>query len=73
MGWEYDKIWCDDACVWDRDCDGHGYEKWGVDRMNGLMLIARPDQYIGWVGELEDVEEMTRYLDGALIRAKHKE
>lgn len=68
MGWGYDKIWCDDACIWDRDCDGYGYEKWGVDRTRGLMLIVRPDQYIGWVGELEDMDEMTRYLDGILIK-----
>lgn len=68
MGWNYDKIWCDDACIWDRDCDGKGYEKWGVDRVRGAMLIVRPDQYTGWVGELEDVEEMTRYLDGILIK-----
>jgi phenol 2-monooxygenase len=69
MGWGYGKIWCDDACIWDRNCDGKGYEKWGVDRMRGVMLVVRPDQYIGWVGELEDMDEMICYLDGALIRA----
>ena len=68
FGWKYEKIWCDDACAWDRDCDGKGYEKWGVDRVRGAMLIVRPDQYIGWVGELEDVEGMMRYLDGILVR-----
>ncbi|KAJ5147146.1 hypothetical protein N7526_000498 [Penicillium atrosanguineum] len=73
LGWGYDKIWCDDACIWDRDCDGKGYEKWGVDRMRGLMLVVRPDQYIGWVGELEHMDEMTRYLDGALIKVVTEE
>ncbi|KAJ6109182.1 hypothetical protein N7486_001416 [Penicillium sp. IBT 16267x] len=68
MGWAYEKIWCDDPCVWDKDCDGKAYERWGVDRVRGAMFILRPDQYIGWVGELEDVEEMTRYLDGFLIQ-----
>ncbi|CEJ61354.1 hypothetical protein PMG11_09889 [Penicillium brasilianum] len=67
-GWNYDKIWCDDACIWDRDCDGKGYERWEVDRMRGAMVVVRPDQYIGWVGELEEVDELTRYLDGVLIR-----
>ncbi|EPS29458.1 hypothetical protein PDE_04407 [Penicillium oxalicum 114-2] len=66
-GWNYEKIWCDDACVWDRDCDGKGYERWGIDRTRGAMTIVRPDQYIGWVGELEDVEEMIHYLDGVLV------
>jgi phenol 2-monooxygenase len=36
--------------------------------MRGAMVVVRPDQYIGWVGDLEDVDEMTRYLDGVLIR-----
>lgn len=68
-GWNYDKIWCDDDCIWDRDCDGKGYEVWGVDRMLGAMLIVRPDQYIGWVGELEDVDDVVRYFDGVLIQS----
>ncbi|KAJ5097435.1 hypothetical protein N7456_008156 [Penicillium angulare] len=68
MGWGYDKIWCDHACVWDRDVDGKAYERWGVDRVRGAMFILRPDQYIGWVGELEDVDEVTRYLDGFLTQ-----
>ncbi|KAF7714898.1 Phenol 2-monooxygenase (NADPH) [Penicillium ucsense] len=67
-GWKYDKIWCDDACPWDRDCDGTGYERWGVDRKRGAIAVIRPDQYVGWVGELEDVEEMVDYLDGILVR-----
>ncbi|CAI7614137.1 unnamed protein product [Penicillium glandicola] len=67
-GWAYDKIWCDDACMFDRYCDGTAYEKWGVDRVLGALVVVRPDQYIGWVGELGDVEELTRYLDGILVK-----
>lgn len=66
-GWAYDNIWCDDACLFDRYCDGTAYEKWGVDRALGALVVIRPDQYIGWVGELGDVEELTRYLDGILV------
>ncbi|KAJ6151618.1 hypothetical protein N7470_007215 [Penicillium chermesinum] len=29
FGWSYGKIWCDDSCSWDRDCDGRAYEKMG--------------------------------------------
>lgn len=68
MGWEYSKIWCDDHCIWDRDCDGKGYERWGADRMRGALVVVRPDQYIGWVGELEDVQGMLAYLDGILTK-----
>lgn len=68
LGWNYDKIWTDDNCVWDRDCDGKGYEKWGADRVRGAMVVVRPDQYIGWVGELEDGNQMTEYFDGVLLK-----
>ncbi|KAJ5576926.1 Monooxygenase FAD-binding [Penicillium sp. DV-2018c] len=67
-GWAYDKIWCDDACGFDKYCDGAAYEKWGVDRVLGALVLVRPDQYIGWVGELGDVADLTRYLDGILIK-----
>ncbi|CAG7990173.1 unnamed protein product [Penicillium salamii] len=67
-GYAYDKIWCDDACIFDRYCDGTAYEKWGVDRALGTLVVIRPDQYIGWMGNIEDVEEMTRYFDGVLVR-----
>ncbi|KAJ5588409.1 hypothetical protein N7537_011087 [Penicillium hordei] len=67
-GWAYDKIWCDDACMFDRYCDGTAYEKWGVDRVLGALVVVRPDQYIGWVGELGDVEDLTQYLDGILVK-----
>ncbi|KAJ5188266.1 Monooxygenase FAD-binding [Penicillium cf. griseofulvum] len=67
-GWAYEKIWCDDACLFDRYCDGTAYKKWGVDRVLGALVVIRPDQYIGWVGELGDVEEMTQYLDGILVK-----
>ncbi|KAM0117209.1 hypothetical protein ACP6JC_006222 [Aspergillus fumigatus] len=62
-GWAYDKIWSDDDCFWDRQCTGKGYETWGVDRIRGALVILRPDQHIGWVGNIEDVDEMTCYFE----------
>jgi phenol 2-monooxygenase len=66
-GYAYEKIWCDDTCIFDRYCDGTAYDKWGVDRTLGALVVIRPDQYIGWVGRLEDVEGMTRYFDDVLV------
>lgn len=68
MGWGYDDIWSDSSCTWDPHCQGKGYENWGVEKTRGAMLVLRPDQYIGWVGELEEVQDMTAYLDGVLIK-----
>jgi phenol 2-monooxygenase len=65
-GYAYEKIWCDDACPFDRYCDGTAYENWGVDRALGALVVIRPDQYIGWVGKLEDLKGMTQYFDGVL-------
>jgi phenol 2-monooxygenase len=62
-GWAYDKIWSDDKCFWDRQCTGKGYEFWSVDRVRGALVILRPDQHIGWVGNIEDVDGMTGYFE----------
>lgn len=67
-GYAYDKIWCDDACIFDRYCDGTAYEKWGVDRALGKLVVIRPDQYIGWIGNMGDLEGMTQYFDRVLVR-----
>ncbi|CAG8148456.1 unnamed protein product [Penicillium olsonii] len=70
-GYAYEKIWCDDACIFDRYCDGRAYEKWGVDRALGKLVVIRPDQYIGWTGDLEDLQGMTQYFDGVLVKKSH--
>jgi phenol 2-monooxygenase len=32
------------------------------------VVVVRPDQYIGWVGELEDVGALARYFDGIFLK-----
>lgn len=65
-GWSYDKVWSDSKCFWDRYCDGTAYETWGVDPLRGALVVLRPDQYIGWIGELENVEGLETYFNGVL-------
>lgn len=59
-GWDYGKVFVDDESYH----EGHGraYEGYGVDRERGCVVAVRPDQYVGWVGELEDVAELERYF-----------
>ncbi|KAE8333485.1 FAD binding domain-containing protein [Aspergillus sergii] len=71
-GWEYDKIWGDEKCHWDLQCDGKAYEKWGVDRLKGAVVALRPDQYIGWIGDLEDVEGLSKYFEGIFRSPKQR-
>ncbi|OJI91100.1 hypothetical protein ASPTUDRAFT_114203 [Aspergillus tubingensis CBS 134.48] len=65
-GWDYTKVWSDSECFWDEQCKGNAYEIWGVDRSRGAMVALRPDQYIGWIGELDDVAGVTKYFEGFL-------
>lgn len=64
-GWNYEKVFVDDESYH----QGHGeaYRNYGVDRERGCVVITRPDQYVGWIGELEDVREIECYFSGFLI------
>ena len=64
-GWDYEKVFVDDVSYH----EGHGeaYQNYGVDRERGCVVILRPDQYVAWVGELEDVHDMDRYFSGFLV------
>ncbi|KAN0089908.1 FAD binding domain protein [Hyaloscypha variabilis] len=61
-GWDYWKIYVDDESYH----EGHGraYEHYGVDSKKGCMVILRPDQYVSWLGNLEDVENMDSFFSG---------
>lgn len=67
-GWDYNKVFVDDASY--HEGFGDAYENYGVDKERGCVVVARPDQYVGWVGELEDVKALEAYFEGCLILAK---
>lgn len=60
-GWDYNKIFVDDASYH----EGHGqaYQNYGIDPHSGCVVIVRPDQYVSWIGKLEDVKEMNEFFD----------
>ncbi len=64
-GWDYWKIFVDDESY--HEGYGQAYKKYGVDPERGCVVVCRPDQYVGWIGELEDVEEMDLYFSGFMI------
>lgn len=61
-GWDYWKIYVDDLSYH----EGHGeaYKNYGVDKTRGCAVILRPDQYVSWIGELEDAEQMDKFFSG---------
>lgn len=64
-GWDYGKVFVDDMSY--HEGHGYAYENYGVDAGSGCAVILRPDQYVGWLGELEDVDEMDKYFAGFMI------
>ena len=64
-GWDYEKVFVDD---WSYHC-GHGraHEGWGVDKERGAVVVLRPDGYVGWIGEIEDVDQLDEYFAGVLL------
>ncbi|CAD6565765.1 MAG: hypothetical protein ASARMPRED_007976 [Alectoria sarmentosa] len=64
-GWDYEKVFVDDVSYH----EGHGeaYKNYGVDKESGCVAIARPDQHVGWIGELEDLKDIDRYFSEVLI------
>jgi phenol 2-monooxygenase (NADPH) len=64
-GWDYEKVFVDDVSYH----EGHGeaYNKYGVDKEKGAVVVLRPDQHVAWAGELEDVEAIDAYFSGFMI------
>lgn len=67
MGWDYNKVFVDDESY--HDGHGHAYEGYGVDKQKGCVVALRPDGYIGYVGDLEDVASLAGYFEGCLLEA----
>ena len=64
-GYDYGKVFVDDESYH----EGHGeaYMGYGVDRERGCVVVVRPDQYVGWIGEVEDVVDLGGYFEGILV------
>ena len=65
IGYDYDKVFVDDESYH----EGHreAYKNYGVNRETGCVVLVRPDQHVGWIGELEDINEMDMYFSGILL------
>lgn len=67
-GWDYNKVYVDDES-YHEGC-GDAYEKYGVNPERGAVVAVRPDQYVGWVGDLEDFGDLEKYFEGCLVLKK---
>ncbi|KAF4636696.1 hypothetical protein G7Y89_g1386 [Cudoniella acicularis] len=52
-GWDYWKVFVDDVSY--HEGYGDAYKGCGVDKEKGCSVVVRPDGYVGWIGEIENV------------------
>ncbi|KAI1335986.1 phenol hydroxylase [Xylariaceae sp. FL0016] len=64
-GWDYLKVFVDDESY--HEGFDRVYEKYGIDKERGCVIAVRPDQYVGWIGELEDFDGLQKYFEGCLV------
>uniref|UniRef100_L2G831 FAD monooxygenase n=1 Tax=Colletotrichum fructicola (strain Nara gc5) TaxID=1213859 RepID=L2G831_COLFN len=65
FGWDYNKVYVDDESY--HEGFGDAYKNYGVDKQRGCVVAVRPDQYVAWVGELEDFDQLQKYFEGCLV------
>lgn len=64
-GWDYWKIFVDDQSY--HEGHGHAYENYGIDPQEGCAVILRPDQYVSYVGPMDDYDAMDRFFSAFMI------
>lgn len=42
------------------------YKAFGIDEEVGCLVVVRPDQHVGYIGGLEDLESVRRYFERIL-------
>ena len=49
--------------------EGHGqfYKTFGVDREQGCTIIIRPDQYVSYVGPVDDVKALNHFFSAFMV------
>jgi phenol 2-monooxygenase len=62
--YDYYRVFADDATY--HHGHGYAYSNYEIDKESGCAVITRPDQYVGWMGEVDDVKGMERYLSAIL-------
>ncbi|KAH6984493.1 FAD binding domain-containing protein [Ilyonectria sp. MPI-CAGE-AT-0026] len=64
-GWDYNKVFVDDESYH----EGHGqlYQNFGISRDEGCVVVLRPDQYISYVGKIDDYKSIDSFFSGFML------
>jgi len=68
LGWDYWKVYSDDASTFEPSC-GSAYEKYGVGKEDGCVVVLRPDQHVSYIGLLGDHDALRRFFAGVMVPA----
>lgn len=63
LGWDYDRVFADDSSTSDPDLYSLVYEKLGISKTEGCLVVVRPDQHVSFVGKLETLLLESGFLD----------
>ena len=61
------RVLLDDQDMYGRS-GGGGYEKYGIDKLRGAIVIVRPDGYVGMVAPYERVEDISAYFGSFMVQ-----
>lgn len=62
--YDYYRIFADDESY--HHGHGNAYETYGISTEEGLSVLVRPDQYVGWVGKIDELQAIEKYLSAIL-------
>jgi phenol 2-monooxygenase len=65
LGYDYDKVFTDELDY--NNVHGKAYVNYRIDKEKGCVVIVRPDQYVSWVGDLEDLKDMEEFFGRILV------
>ncbi|KAI2602379.1 FAD binding domain protein [Hypoxylon sp. NC1633] len=61
-GWNYWTVYVDDESY--HDGHGHVYERCGIDKDEGCLVVLRPDGYISLMCALQEMSELADFFEG---------
>lgn len=65
LGYDYNSIFVDGESYYEGH--GHAYDGYGIDRTRGCVMVVRPDHYLAWISDLEDVQGLQAYFAGFVL------
>lgn len=63
--YDYAKILVDDQSYYEGY--GHLFENFGISQREGCIVVLRPDQYVLYVGSIDQYDQLDRFFSGFML------